>query len=167
VKYHVVLGGESHAVTVEREGGGYRVALGEHVVHVDVGVLAEGSAYSLLIDRRSVDVAVEERPGDRLDLLIGGRRYSSEVYGEREWLARSIQPAVTDGEASVRADMAGIVREVLVAAGDTVTRGQTLLILEAMKMENEVKAGRDGRVTSVAVEAGRTVTIGDVLAEIG
>jgi biotin carboxyl carrier protein len=63
--------------------------------------------------------------------------------------------------------MTGIVREVLVAAGDTVTRGQTLLILEAMKMENEVKAGRDGRVTSVAVEAGRTVTIGDVLAEIG
>lgn len=167
MRYHVVLGGESRAVSVEREGGGFRVTLGEHSVHVDVGELAEGSAYSLLIDRRSVDVAVEQRPGDRLDLLIGGRRYGTEVYGEREWLARSIQGDTAEGDATVRADMTGIVREVLVSPGDTVARGQTLLILEAMKMENEVKAGVDGRVTAVAVEAGRTVTIGDVLAEIG
>ena len=167
MKYHVVLGGEAHAVTVEREGGGFRVVLGELSVHVDVGVLSDGSAYSLLIDRRSVDVAVEEQPRDRLDLLIGGRRYGTEVYGEREWLARSIQPAGAEGEAIVRADMTGIVRELLVAPGEAVTRGQTLLILEAMKMENEVKAQVDGRVTRLAVEAGSTVSLGDVLAEIG
>jgi biotin carboxyl carrier protein len=167
VKYHVVLGDEPHEVTVEREGAGFRVVLGEREVHVDVGVLADGSAYSLLIDRSSVDVAVEERPGNRLELLISGRRYSTEIYGEREWLARSIQSAGADGDATVRADMTGIVREVLVAPGDVVTRGQTLLIVEAMKMENEVKAELDGTVTSVAAEAGRTVTIGDVLAEIG
>jgi len=166
VKYHVLIAGRHHEVTVEREGGGFRVALGEQGFHVDVGVLSDGQAYSLLIDDRSVDVAVEERPGDLLELLIAGRRYSTEVLGEREYLARSIQGDRDDGERVVRAAMTGIVREVLVAPGEPVARGQTLLILEAMKMENEVKAATDGTVARVAVAAGSTVTLGDVVVEI-
>jgi biotin carboxyl carrier protein len=166
VKYHVLVEGRQHEVSVEREGGGFRVSLGEQSHHVDVGVLSDGHAYSLIVDDRSVDVAVEERPGELLELLIAGRRYSTEVLGEREWLARSIQGERSDGEKVVRAIMTGIVRDVLVAPGDHVARGQTLLILEAMKMENEVKAAADGRVAHVAVSAGSTVTLGDVVVEI-
>ena len=166
MKYHVLIAGRHHEVSVEREGGGFRVAVAEHGFHVDVGVLSDGHAYSLLIDDRSVDVAVEERPGDLLELLIAGRRYSTEVLGEREWQARSIQGVREDGGKVVHAVMTGIVRDVLVAPGDVVARGQTLLILEAMKMENEVKAAMDGTVARVAVTAGSTVTLGDVVVEI-
>jgi biotin carboxyl carrier protein len=166
VKYHVLIGGQHHEVSLESEGAGYRVALHGRSFHVDVGTLADGHAYSLLVDHRSVDAAVEERPGNALELLVAGRRYSTEVLGEREWLARSIAPAREDGERIVRAVMTGLVRDVLVAAGDAVTRGQTLFILEAMKMENEVKAGADGTVQRVTVTAGQTVTLGDVVVEI-
>jgi len=167
MKYHVLIDGQRHEVVLEREGAGYRVALHGKSFHVDVGTLSDGHAYSLLVDHRSVDAAVEERGVDALELLVSGRRYSTEVLGEREWLARSISPAREDGERIVRAVMTGIVRDVLVAAGDAVVRGQTLFILEAMKMENEVKAGADGTVQRVTVVAGQTVTLGDVVVELG
>ncbi|MGQ0552422.1 MAG: biotin/lipoyl-containing protein [Planctomycetota bacterium] len=166
MKYHVLIDGEHYLVELERQGGGYRVTLDGESHHVDAAVLAEGHAYSLLLDTRSVDVGVEERPRDSLELLIGGRRYSTEVLGEREWQARSIQGTREEGDKLVRAVMTGLVREVLVTPGQAVTRGQTLLILEAMKMENEVKAGADGTVTRLSVSAGSTVTMGDELLEI-
>jgi len=166
VRYHVLVNGQHHAVDVERQGGGWRATLDGASMAIDVGVLADGAAYTLICDGRSVDVAVEERPGGALELLVGGRRYPTEVLGEREWLARSIQAEDHSGERLVRAAMTGIVRDVLVSAGDQVARGQTLLILEAMKMENEVKAEAAGRVARLVAAAGQAVTRGDVLAEI-
>jgi biotin carboxyl carrier protein len=166
VKYHVLVGDGHHPVEVRREGGGYAVTVGGQTFHVDVGTVADGQAYDLLIAGRSIDLAVEERAGSGLDLLIGGRRYATTVLGEREWLARSIQGPDTAGERTVRAVMTGIVREVLVAPGDAVRAGQTLFILEAMKMENEVKASIAGKVARVAATAGQTVTKGDVVVEI-
>jgi biotin carboxyl carrier protein len=166
VKYHVLIGEAHLEVSVERDGGGYRVEIEGETMHIDVGTLSEGNAYTMLVNDRSVDVGVEERPGDALELMVAGRRYSTEVLGEREWLARSIQPESEDGDRMVLANMSGIVRQVLVAEGDAVQRGQTLLILEAMKMENEVKAEADGTAARIAVEAGDTVSIGDLLLEI-
>jgi biotin carboxyl carrier protein len=167
MKYHVVIGDQHLEVLVERDGGGFRVELDGESMHVDVGTLSDGHAYTLLVDERSVDVGVEERPGDALELMVAGRRYSTEVLGEREWLARSIQPESDDGDGTILANMTGIVREVLVAEGEPVQRGQTLLILEAMKMENEVKSEVDGTVNRIAVQAGTTVSLGDVILEIG
>ncbi len=166
MKYHVLVAGAHHEVSVEPDGGGYRLVLQGRSFHVDVGVLSEGRAWSLLIDDRSVDVAVEEHAGGQLELLIGGRRYGTEVLGEREWQARSIQVERPDGDKTVRAIMTGIVRDVLVAEGDRVARGQTLLILEAMKMENEVKAAAAGTVARLAVATGSTVTLGDIVVEL-
>jgi biotin carboxyl carrier protein len=171
VKYHVLVGEQHVEVDVRRDGGGYAVTLDGEVLHVDVAALAEGQAYSLIVglpgrEARSVDVAVEERPRDGLDLLVGGRRYSTTVLNHREWAARSIQGGSAAVERVVRAVMTGIVREVLVAPGDVVAAGQTLFILEAMKMENEVKAQAAGTVKALAVTAGQTVTQGDVVAEI-
>ncbi len=167
MKYHVLVGDSHHEVDVRRDGGGYAITLGGQTFHIDVGTVADGHAYSLILAGRSVDLAVEERPDDALDLLIGGRRYATTVLGQREWLARSIKGPSQAGERTVRAVMTGIVRDVLVVPGDSVRPGQTLFILEAMKMENEVKAGVEGRVLRVAATAGQTVTKGDVVVEIG
>ena len=167
MKYHVLVGQAHHEVDVRRDRGGYAVTLGGRTYHVDVGTLDDGRAYSLLFEGRSVDVAVEERADDELDLLIGGSRYATTVLGQREWLARSVSHGRAEGERTVRAVMTGIVRDVLVAPGDTVRPGQTLFILEAMKMENEVKASVEGKVAKVTASAGQTVTKGDVVVEIG
>jgi len=165
VKYHVLVNGNHHQVSLQREGSGFRVQLGDQSQHVDVAVLRDGEAYSLLVDGRSIDVGVDQRE-QRVELLISGRRYPTEVLGEREWLARSIEQDRGQGEKHVRAAMTGIVREVLVAPGDPVRSGQVLLILEAMKMENEVKAEVDGVVGVVRIEAGATVELGALLIEI-
>jgi biotin carboxyl carrier protein len=172
VKYHVLIGGREVEVDVRRDGGGYAVTMGGEVVHVDVGAIEDGRAYSLILDipgtsARSVDVAVEESLHDGLDLLVGGRRYTTTVLNDREWRARSIKAGESEGERVVRAVMTGIVREVLVAPGDVVAAGQTLFILEAMKMENEVKAQAAGTVQRVTASAGQTVTKDDVIVELG
>lgn len=165
MKLHVLIGDTHHELLVEPRAGGLAVTLDGETHQIDIGTLKDGAAYSLLIDDRSVDVGVEEH-GDALELLVGGSRYSTEVLGEREWLARSIQAEQGGGDTTVRAVMTGIVNEMRVAPGDTVQPGQVLFILEAMKMENEVKAELAGTVRSVAVEAGATVNQGDALIEI-
>ena len=165
MKYHVLVNGNHHEVTVQRDGGAVSVEIGGETHLVDVAMLHDGDAYSLLIDGRSIDVSVEEK-GSRLELMVAGRRYPTEVLGEREWLARSIEQASGEGEKVVRAVMTGIVRDVLVAPGDTVQPGQVVLILEAMKMENEVKAEAAGTVSAVHAQAGATVEQGVVLVEI-
>jgi biotin carboxyl carrier protein len=166
VKYHVLVNGNHHEVEVTAHpGGGFRVSHGDHEHQIDVATLSEGEAYSLLLDGRSVDVGVEERD-DRVEVMISGRRYPTEVMGEREWLARSIGGAAGAGEKVVRAVMTGIVNDVLVAPGDTVEPGQVVLILEAMKMENEVKAEVGGTVSAVHCVPGDTVELDTVLVEI-
>ena len=165
MKYHVLVEGTHYEVQVERRDGGFDVTCGGETNHVDVATLRDGLAYSVLVDERSVDVTTEEN-GDGLDLLVAGSRYSTEVLGEREWLARSIQADGDDGDTRVTAVMTGIVNDVLVAVGDPVTKGQVLFILEAMKMENEVRAEVDGTVAAVHTQAGATVELGDVIIEL-
>ena len=165
MKYHVLIDGEHYEVDVQVDGAGVLTTLGDEQRHIDVATLVDGRAYSLMMNGRSVDVGVDES-GDTLELLIGGSRYTTDVLGEREYLARSIREQTETGDSSVRAVMTGILREVRVAPGDQVEVGQVLFILEAMKMENEVKAEADGIVASIHGAPGDTVEQGDVIVEI-
>lgn len=165
MKYHVLIGDTHHEVDVVRNSGKWSVTVDDVTTQIDICDLADGQAYSLLLDDRSVDVGVEES-GNRVSLLIAGRRYTTEVLGEREWLARSIEKTSGEREKGVRAVMTGIVRDVLVKPGDTVEAGQVVFILEAMKMENEVKCELAGTVKTVSAEIGSTVQLGDVIVEL-
>lgn len=80
---------------------------------------------------------------------------------------RAPRPAAASGPGAVSAPLPGIVLKMLVKEGDEVQEGQTLLVLEAMKMENNVDAPRAGKVTQVAVQTGDSVMEGDVLVTIG
>jgi biotin carboxyl carrier protein len=127
--------------------------------------LAEPGVYSILMDGRSYDARVEERPSGVV-VVIDGYRFEIEVRDPRRW-SRRAGGAGAEGIQSIAAPMPGKVVRVLVAPGDAVEAGQGLVVVEAMKMQNEMKASRAGRVLTVAVKEGATVAAGEVLATIG
>jgi biotin carboxyl carrier protein len=135
---------------------------------------AEGGHYSLLIGSRSFDVyvrAVEsESGGDKrvLEVSIDGRPYVVQLEDERTRALEELAGAGHDrGEMAIRAPMPGLVSNVLAAAGQHVERGQTVVVLEAMKMENDLMAPRAGVVRTLRATKGQTVNQGDVLAVVG
>jgi acetyl/propionyl-CoA carboxylase alpha subunit len=132
------------------------------------------------VDGRRVDVAVRELDADTRELTVGGVRHRVAWArdGDRVFLwcdgrsfvftrARAARAAgAGDHGGDLRAPMPGRVRRVAHAAGETVARGQVVLVLEAMKMEHAIRAPRDGVLRSVRVREGDLVDAGVELAEI-
>ncbi len=127
--------------------------------------IAEPNVYSVLMDGRSYDARVEEVPGG-LVVVIDGFRFEVDVRDPRRF-SRKAGGRGGEGVQTILAPMPGKVVRVLVSAGDAVEAGQGLLVVEAMKMQNEMKALRAGTVLSVSTREGATVTAGEVLATIG
>lgn len=125
----------------------------------------EPCVYSVLLDGRSYEARVEETPA-ALVVVIDGHRFEVEVRDPRRF-GRGSGGAHGEGVQSVVAPMPGKVVRVLVSAGDAVEAGQGLLVVEAMKMQNEMKTARAGKVLGIHAREGDTVTAGEVLATIG
>ncbi len=154
-------------VRVERDGHRARLEIDGRIVEVDVREVSE-SGRSLIWKGRHVEVAVRHLGGDRYRVSGAFGSEEIEVLDPLAHLALQTHAGVAgDESAVVTAYMPGKVVEVLVAAGETVEVGQGVLILEAMKMENEIQAERAGTVRGVFVEAGIAVEAGDRLYEIG
>lgn len=134
------------------------------------GTNSAGGHYSLLIEGRSYDVfaRVISKPGDKTgqtyEIFLEGQRFEVRVEDERTRLLAGLSgTAVNSGEAQVTAPMPGLVVNIPVEPGESVTEGQTVAILEAMKMENDLPSPIDGVITEVKVQKGQTVDQGDVL----
>lgn len=163
MKYRVTVDGESETVElVERAGRTFAVRDGAEVP-VELVAVRSG-AYSLLVGFESLPV-VASGPNDDLTLTLGSETWRATVQDEREALAAAAlgDKAGRKGGGVLRAVMPGIVRELLVEPGRAVARGTPLLILEAMKMQNEVRADADGTVAAVHVKPGVAVAKGDPL----
>jgi len=142
----------------------YRFRLESHEERAaSVETLSE-SVYSVLVGGRSVDVLVEQGPSG-MAVFAGGRRFEIEVMDPRRWTG-SESAAGAKGRKRLTAAMPGKVIRVLVAEGDEVEAGQGIAVVEAMKMQNEMKAPHAGRVASLKAVAGATVEAGEVLAVI-
>jgi biotin carboxyl carrier protein len=125
----------------------------------------EPGVYSVLLDGRSYEARVEERPGGGVVVVIDGYRFEIEVHDPRRWTRKSGGRG-DEGIQRVTAPMPGKVVRVLISPGDAVEPGQGLLVVEAMKMQNELKATRPGKVIAVPAKEGATVAAGEVLATI-
>jgi biotin carboxyl carrier protein len=165
-RFVAVIGGRSETVGISGGDGRYRVTVGDRTIDVDARRIA-GGLYSLLIDGVSHVADVSPAEGGRL-VQLDGARYLVEVeeHARHAIRTRGGAGASTSGQ-TVRAPMPGKVSHVAVAVGDVVERGDTLVVIEAMKMENEFKAAGPGTVTEVRVRAGQAVAPGDVLVLIG
>jgi biotin carboxyl carrier protein len=121
--------------------------------------------YSVLLDGRSYDVFVEETPA-LLVVAIDGYRFEIDVRDPRR-LSRKTAGRGADGVQTLASPMPGKVVRILAAPGDAVEPGQGILVVEAMKMQNEMKASRAGKVLTIPVREGATVAAGETLATIG
>lgn len=129
-------------------------------------VLREGYV-SLIVDGKSLPVSVEATGPDTMRVTIDGRRTEVEVKDERDLLVDEFGLGDDQmGGGEVRAPMPGLVLEVLVEEGETVEADQGLLVLEAMKMENELKAPAGGVVRTIHATSGEAVDKEALLIEI-
>jgi biotin carboxyl carrier protein len=166
VAYIATSGGQTHRLEVAAARDGLRVRLDEREYPLDV--LPEGpSLYSLLIGGRSYEVDLFEVEG-ALMVLVDGQPFRVEIRRDQDAPARAAgkQSAAPAAKEMVTAPMPGKVTKILVTVGQAVRPGDGIVVVEAMKMENELRAIRRGTVTEVRVEEGRPVNGGDVLVVI-
>ena len=138
-------------------GGATDCTVDGRTVRVDVRMLEPG-VMSLLVEGCQYRCILD---GD--GVVIGGHRYGFEVDDPRSLQGRRGSGAGADGPRPVKAPMPGRVVRVLVQAGDEVAEGQGVVVIEAMKMQNELKSPKPGRVARLGVAVGDIVGAGDVL----
>ena len=162
-RFTALVGEATHALEVEPlEDGRWRVAIDGREQVVDSRQTGQGT-FSLLIDHAATELSVTSR-GDEYQVVIGGRAHRLRLLDERA--LRRERGAAGDGAKEIRAAMPGKVVAVLIQTGAVVERGQGVLVLEAMKMENEIGAPRAGTVVEIRVKPGQAVEAGEILARI-
>jgi biotin carboxyl carrier protein len=171
MNFEIEVNGQPRTVKIERTGARYRIESDGRVDVVDVARV-DRTTISMILDG-------EPRASHEATLLEGREPGDVEVYlragvvqtrvagapGQRRWSAKGTTLGSAGGPQKLTAPMPGKIVKVLVKAGDTVTARQGLIVIEAMKMENELRAARDGQVKDVhvaegdLVEAGRLLTV--------
>ena len=164
VKMICRMGEETREIEVAREGSGYRVTIGDDVRIVDLAT-ANGILHSLQFDDGRQYLLAYHRDGTTHEIAFSDRTVLVALF-DPLWMKRRQRDDVGDETSHVRAIMPGRVTRIDVAPGETVRRGQGLLILEAMKMENEIVSPRDGVISAVLVGAGQAVESGDELVSL-
>jgi len=156
-------GGASRPVALRETGEGvYEITLDGRTVHVDA-VRSGPTIYSVIEDGRQFEAMVDEKGAHGFDVLVAGRIFHLESLDERtKLLAQSATPVLT-GPQAIAAEMPGKVVKIAAPAGESVREGQGVVILEAMKMENEIPSPIAGVVSEIAVSEGQTVEAGALL----
>lgn len=155
---------EGSEVPIEVLDGGTRVRISGRVHQVDMRDIGNRSLFSLLVDNSSYEVLIEEqKQGFRV--LLEGRLYTIRVEGKgRHRLSGLVRPrSMPKEKLTIRAPIPGMVVSVPVTTGQAVAAGDVLIVLESMKMENEVRASQDGVVQVVRVSAGELVNGDQIL----
>ncbi|MGH7917915.1 MAG: biotin/lipoyl-containing protein [Candidatus Binataceae bacterium] len=161
-RYIATVEGGQHEVEMEElDGNRLRVTLGGNAFEADIERVGE-SSFSVLVGHRSFDFDVMHE-GE--EMVVSGRGALTRVAlvdSARSRHRAGVRPQAT-GRAELKAMMPGRVINILVSAGDEVAFQQGVVVVEAMKMENELKSPKAGKVTEVKVTAGQTVEKGDIL----
>ncbi len=160
------LGDREEKIRVRRTSDGYRVTIGDIVHEVDVVNTGDGS-YSLVLAGSQHEVSVQPRSGGDYLVTTASGETAVSLLDPLVHLAHEAHGAAAgSGLRQVTAYMPGRVVEILAAEGEAVEAGQGVLVLEAMKMKNEIQAESAGTVVKILVENGQTVEGGDPLFEI-
>jgi biotin carboxyl carrier protein len=162
MKYEVRIEGKTRVVELARYSNAWQATLDGGPGTADVTEIAP-NIYSVLLSGQSHEICVTPSPGGKLNLQTGRFEFTAEVVDPRSWSGRRHAGSEAEGRQQIVAPMPGKIVRVLVIAGDRVEAGQGLLVVEAMKMQNEIRSPKSGTVESVQVEEGQAVNAGEVL----
>ena len=162
MKLQIEVGGKKRQVELTQAGGRPVWTIDGRRLEADASEVSPG-VYSILIDGKAFEVRME-RFATELRATTGGRELRIVIRDEREWRRKRGNTVEAEGRQQVLAPMPGKIVRVLVKTGDEVRAGQGLVVVEAMKMQNEIRTPKSGTIDRVAVVEGQTVTAGEVVA---
>ena len=174
MRYHAILNGVERLVEVTHTGGSYRVAIHQgasetdrpRVLEVDA-VHLQANALSILVGTRSARCDIEPGKDGQLTVLVNESIHRMELLDERKLRLRHATGKFDlAGPQRIDSPMPGKIVRVMVKAGDEVEEGQPLIVVEAMKMENELKSPKAGKVQELHAVEGAAVESGAKLALI-
>jgi biotin carboxyl carrier protein len=163
MKFSLEIDGQNRQVEIEPADlpGQWRIQVDGHEVQADAHLLRPG-VLSLLIAGQSHRVVLDMEHYEPA-LHLGAKRIPYRVDDPRSLRSRR-RHARADGPVTIKASMPGRIVRLLVEKGDAVTAHQSIVVIEAMKMQNEIKSPKEGRVADLRVSPGDTVASGDILA---
>ena len=167
MKFEVQLesssGTSTRVVEVTRQGSGYRILVDGRLLDADAVQIASHTI-SILLNGQSYEIHIEDSLDGKLKLQTGALEFLAQVQDPRAWRGRKQGALEAEGRQQIIAPMPGKVIRILVKAGDTVQAGQGIAVIEAMKMQNEIRSPKSGNVERVTAKDGQNVSAGEVLA---
>lgn len=161
MKYVTLVNGERYEIEIDSEG---LIRVNGQTHDVDFLNLG-GSLYSIITENKSLEAVIDDDE-DKIAVMMDGRLFETQVLDERAMLLIQRRGGLSSGSGEVHAPMPGLIVLVTAEIGQTVAQGDTLVILESMKMQNELKSPIDGLVTAIHAEAGQAVDKNSLLVEI-
>jgi len=155
--------GETKTVGLtELDDNHFELTIDGETVHVDAARSGK-MIYSIIEDGKQFEVIIDESGAHGFDVLVGGQLFHLQALDERSRLLSSSAKTVATGPQRVEAEMPGKVVKISAGVGTPVIDGQGVVILEAMKMENEIKSPIEGVIVEIGVAEGQTVESGALL----
>jgi biotin carboxyl carrier protein len=163
MKYEVLIGGKTRVVEITRVENDWQIILDGTSFDASAVEVAPNT-FSILLNGASHQVRIAPHPDGSLSLYSGGAEYRAEVNDPRVWRGRKHGALEAEGRQQITAPMPGKIVRVLVGEGDSVEAGQGLLVVEAMKMQNEIRSPKAGKVEKLLAKENQAVNAGDILA---
>jgi biotin carboxyl carrier protein len=160
--YEVIVEGKEHRLELEQSAAGWVCRLDGQTVHIDA-LIPRRDVLSLLIDGHAYEIKREQTATD-LHMWVGSSRFAVELRDQRSLRSRQKSAGDEKGPKKIVAPMPGRVVRLLVAENAEVEAGQGIVVVEAMKMQNEIKSPKKGVVKKISATPGAAVNPGDVLA---
>jgi len=165
MKFEVRIDGRDRIVELNRDVDRWQISIDDRAVDADALEIAPG-IFSILLNGKSYEVRVTLTPAGALTLQTAHHEFSAEVVDPRAWRGRRHGALEAEGRQQILAPMPGKIIRVLIQTGEKVEAGQGLLVVEAMKMQNEIRSPKSGTVERLLVKEGQPVNAGEVLAWI-
>ena len=163
MKYEVEIHGRQANIELEQRNGRVQARVGSREYDLDV-VSSEAGVYTFLAGDRVYEASVWTIEPNSLRVTISGHLFSTRIIDRKH--RRSATEHGIEGRQNLVAPMPGRVVRVLLGAGDEVTLGQGVVVVEAMKMQNEIKSPKSGRILEVRVAEGAAVNANQILAVV-
>ena len=161
MRLQVSINGKSHELELTQTQNAWDCRLGGRTVEIDVRAVSAG-VLSIIREGKSYLV----RKGANGAIIVGERAYEVSIADPRSWRSRQTTSGGASGPQRLTASMPGKVVRILTTPGAHVKAGQGIAVLEAMKMQNELRSPRDGKINAILVQEGKAVNAGEVIAVV-